>query len=167
MNGLERLILDLVEIAEAPLYSTYRWLGRQLGRDLVLREFLEVVERAVEKDVLRLWSIDSSTGDRTEYFCVPSGLDDRYRSVTDLDERYDPFGLSLTPGASVEEDTRPDWEFSLDFERLTFTISAAPGHERNALEEIELCYPDFQARVTGREETDRGCRLVGMLLDSN
>lgn len=115
MNSVE-LLLDLVRIAEVPLYSSYCWLGGQFGCQLSLGEFLRLVEDLLARDVLRLWEIDPQSHDRTELFAVPEGLKERYRSVGELDGRFDPFGLSLTLGASAQVDVEPSWEIDLDFE---------------------------------------------------
>ena len=163
MTGLERLIVDLVQIAEAPVYSTYRWLGRQLGRDLPLSEFLRVVGQAIEGDLLRLWSIDARSGDRTELLSVPPDLESRYESEAGLDDRYDPFGLSLTLGASANVDAEPEWEFRIDFDDQVFEITAQAGHEAEALEELTRCYPDLHPSVTAREQHGQLRRLVGIL----
>lgn len=164
MSGLEQLIVDLVQIAEAPLYSTYRWLGRQLGRDLSLSEFLRVTEQAVARDVLRLWSVDADTGDRTELFDVPPDLADRYSAAQPIDDTYDPFGLSLTLGVSVDVDAEPDWAFTLDFGQGTFEISAVSGREDEALSQLVRCYPDLRPTVTAREERGGRRWLSGTLV---
>lgn len=143
MTGLERLIVDLVQIAEAPLYSTYRWLGCQLGRELRFSEFLRIVGRAVEDGILRLWSVDSRSGDRTEYFVAPTDLEARYGAKPKLDDSYDPFGFSLTLGAAADSDTEPDWELGLDFEDNVFEVTAVPGYEMDALDALGRCLPDL------------------------
>lgn len=98
MNSIELLLVDLVRVAEAPLYSAYRWLGKQCGRQLRLGEFLVLVDRLVSMDVLRLWEIDHRSGDRSELYAVPDSLEARYSAIEDLDDRFDPFGLSVTLG---------------------------------------------------------------------
>jgi hypothetical protein len=44
MNSVELLLVDLVQVAETPLYSAYRWLAKRLGRELPLSEFLRMIE---------------------------------------------------------------------------------------------------------------------------
>lgn len=163
MSGLERLIVDLVQIAEAPLYSTYRWLGRQLGRDVSLSEFLRVVAGAIERDVLRLWSIDAATGDRTELFEVPPDLAQRYAAEPSLDARYDPFGMSLTMGAAAHVEPEPEWEFTVNFEDRIFEITVMAGRESEAIDQLARCYPDLRPAVTAREDRGEFRRLVGTL----
>lgn len=167
MTGLECLIVDLVGIAEAPVYSTYRWLGRQLGRDVSLSEFLHVVGQAIERDVVRLWSIDTGSAERTELFSVPPDLQTRYESEPGLDDRYDPFGLSLTLGASADVDAEPEWKFRLDFDDQVFEITAQVGHEAEALEQLTRCYPELRPSVTVREEHGQVRRLVGTFSDGS
>lgn len=163
MSGLERLILDLVQIAEAPVYSTYRWLGRELGRDMPLSEFLRIIGRAIERDVLRLWSIDPRSGDRTELFDVPPDLESRYQNEPELDERFDPFGLSLTLGATADVEAEPEWELDLDFDEGVFELELHGGHEAEALEQLARCYPDLRASVTARQDDGGVRRVVGTL----
>lgn len=163
MSGLERLVADLLQIAETPLYSAYRWLGRQLGRDIALSEFLQTVSEAIERDVFRLWIVDVRTGDRSELFEVPSDLWRRYVNEPFLDERYDPFGVSLTLGGAAEVAAEPEWEFTLNFDDLIFEIAAVPGEEEKALDQLARCYPDVRAAVTAREDRGSLRRLVGTL----
>ncbi|MCL4293787.1 MAG: hypothetical protein KJ056_12290 [Acidimicrobiia bacterium] len=163
MTGLERLILDLVQVGEAPLYSTYRWLGRQLGRDVSLSEFLKAIAAAVERDALRLWSVDVSTGDRTELFGVPADLERRYVAEPLLDARYDPFGISLTLGGAAEAEAEPAWEFMVDFDNRMFEIKAVAGREDEALDQLSRCYPDLHPVVTARGDHGEVRRLVGTL----
>ncbi len=163
MSGLERLIVDLVQIAEAPLYSTYRWLGKQLGRDLPLSEFLRITTEAIERDVIRLWIVDAETGDRTELFEVPHSLEYRYTAEPFLDEHYDPFGMSLTLGAAADVEGEPEWEFELNFDDLLFEITAVPGQEDKALDQLARCYPELRADVTASEDFGGLRRVVGTL----
>lgn len=163
MSGLERLIVALVQIAEAPLYSTYRWVGRQLGRDLPLSEFLRIVAAAIERDVLRLWHVDAKTGDRTELYEVPADLERHYATDASLDSRYDPFGISLTLGGAAEVDADPDWEFTINFDDRVFEITATPGLEEEALDQLCRCYPDLRPTVTASEDRGELRHLVGRL----
>ncbi len=163
MSGLERLIIDLVQVAEAPLYSTYRWLGHRLGRDVTLDEFLRVVAHAIERDVLRLWSVDAKTGDRTELYEIPPDLESRYIAVMSLDTRYDPFAMSLTLGAAADVDAEPEWEFTINFDDQTFEIAAAAGREEWALDQLARCYPDFRPIVTAVADRGERRHLTGIL----
>lgn len=163
MTGLERLIADLLQIAETPLYSTYRWLGRQLGRDVALSEFLRIATNAIERDVVRLWSVDAETGDRTELFELPSDLERRYAGEPFLDDRYDPFGMSLTLGGMADVAVEPEWEFTLSFDDMTFEITAAAGKEAGALDQLARCYPEVRATVTTRGDRGAIRRLGGTL----
>lgn len=166
VTGLEQLIIDLVQMAEAPLYSTYRWLGQQLGHELRLSEFLRIVGSAVSKDLLRLWSVDYPSGDRTEHFAVPADLEVRYSTEPGLDRTYDPFGFSLTLGAAADVDAEPNWQLRVDFEDQAFEVTAVPGHEMEALDAFGRCFPDLHVVETAREETDGLCRIVGTVTDA-
>jgi len=166
MTGVEQLIVDLVQNAESPLYSTYRWVGQQLGRDVSLSEFLQVASRAVEQDIVRLWSVDSETGDRTELYDVPPNLEHRYATESPLDTQYDPCGMSLSLGSAADSVRDPEWEFQLDFENDVFRISARSGYEPKALDELARCYPDLRLSVTDREEHGGYCRVDGTMKNS-
>ena len=114
MNSIELSLLELVGIAETPLYSAYCWLRRHLRGPLALSGFLEMVDGLVQRDVLRLWSVDIESGDRTELFVVPASLEHDYQGVEGLDDQYDPFGLSVSTGAANTVPTEePEWEFDL------------------------------------------------------
>jgi hypothetical protein len=115
MNSIDLMLLDLVQIAEAPVYSAHRWLSRQLGRELSMAEFLRLLAPLVDEDVIRLWAVDSTTHERRRWIEVPSDLDERYARIPDLDDSFDPFGLSLTLGPAADLDADPDWEVDFDF----------------------------------------------------
>jgi hypothetical protein len=134
VTAVELLLLELVQIAEAPLYSSYRWLDHRLAGRLSLRSFLALVEGLVVRDVVRLWSVDARTGDRTELYSVPEALGARYSRITDLDESFDPFGLSLTLGPAAPEGmtAEPAWSLELDAINGTFELRA-PEHTAEAV----------------------------------
>jgi hypothetical protein len=144
MNGIEAQLLDLVQIAESPLYSAYRWLGRQLGRGLSISEFLRLVDGLVQQDMLRLWSIDPTHQKRSRLSEVPEGLEQRYVRVDDLDESFDPFALSLTLGPEADLEAEPDWEVDFDFDRETFRVKARPGAEEVAVHKLARLFPDVE-----------------------
>jgi len=144
MNSIEHSILELAEIAETPLYSALCWLRRRLGGQLSSTGFLEMVNDLVRRDVIRLWSVDPRSGDRTEFYEVPASLEAEYLAVEGLDERFDPFGLSLTTGAvvgAVAEE--PEWDFDLDAAEGTFTLRCQPGAGKGALGTIGRLLPDL------------------------
>lgn len=134
MNAIELLVLDLVRVAETPLYSAYRWLDFKLARRLSLPSFFDLVGELIERDVVRLWSVDASTGDRTELYGVPDALLVKYSEITDADETFDPFGFSLTVGAIACDDIEavPDWSFDVDAKARVFELRA-PGHAADAV----------------------------------
>lgn len=144
MNGIEALLVDLVQAAESPLYSSYRWLGRQLGRDVSMPEFLRLVDRLVQLDVLRLWSVDPKSRERTRLPAVPQGLAQQYAGIEDLDDGFDPFVLSLTLGPAADVDSAPEWEVDLDFDHGTFRLKANAGVESMAMRRLALLFPDVE-----------------------
>jgi hypothetical protein len=144
MNGVEAQLLNLVQIAESPLYSAYRWLGRQLGRDLSTSEFLRLVDGLVQLDMLRLWSIDPTSQKRSRLSEVPEGLEQRYVAVDGLDDSFDPFALSLTIGPAADLEAEPDWEVDFDFDGETFRVKAKPGAEEFAISKLAGLFPDVE-----------------------
>jgi hypothetical protein len=163
MNSVELMVTDLVQIAEAPLYSTYRWLGRQLGRDLPLGEFLRLVDELIARDVLRLWEVDHRSHDRTELFGVPEGLEERYRTAEGLDESFDPFGLSLTLGTAADVEAEPSWEVDFDFERGRFELLAEAGIDDDAVKQASRYFPDVALVAEQREPAGGRVRIVGRI----
>lgn len=152
MNGIEAQLLGLVQIAESPLYSAYRWLGRQLGRDLSMSAFLYLVDGLVQQDMLRLWSIDPTSQERSRLSEVPEGLEQRYLRVDGLDDSFDPFALSLTMGPAADPEAEPDWEVDFDFDRETFRLRAKPGAEEVAIRKLAGLFPDVEL-VEGRRRS--------------
>jgi hypothetical protein len=122
-----------------------------------------VVAGAIELDVLRLWSVDPETGDRTRLYEVPPDLEQRYAGEPSLDARYDPFAMSLTLGAAADVEAEPEWEFTVNFEDRIFEITAMAGREDEAFEQLSRCYPDLRPTLTAREDRGESRRLVGTL----
>lgn len=138
--ALEDMLIDLVQVAEAPLYSTYRWLGREIGRETSLEEFLNLIERMLQRRLLRLWSVEYVSGVATELFRVPHDLAEQYRTV-ELADYYDPFGLSLTLGAAADPAARPAWEADFDFDEGTFELRAPDGQEETVIAQMQRLVP--------------------------
>lgn len=145
MNSIELSLVELVDIAETPLYSAYCWLRRHLSGPLALGGFLEMVDGLVQRDVVRLWSVDVESGDRTELFQVPASLEGDYLGVEELDDRYDPFGLSISTGAAAHADPTEEreWDFDLDGREGTFSLRFAAGLQGAALATIARLLPDL------------------------
>jgi hypothetical protein len=150
------MLLDLVSEAESPLYSAYRWLGRQLGHDLSLTAYLSLVEELITKDAIQLWSVDPATHERLSVDGVPADLEQRYWNLGPLEDDFDPFGLSITLGSSVDPATEPEWEIDLDLEAKTFVLRATPGSERRALEQLARLFPDLRLDVQHHRFEVRG-----------
>jgi hypothetical protein len=143
VNSIDLLLLDFVQIAEAPVYTSYRWLGRQLGRDLPMVEFLSLLGRLVEEDAVRLWEVGVTSHQRALLSSVPSNLEQRYANVPDLDARFDPFGLSLTLGPAADLTTEPEWSVELEFgEAARFVVSAKPEAVEHAKQQVARLFPD-------------------------
>ncbi len=63
MNSLGLLLLDLLRLAETPLYSSHAWLGDRVGRHISLAEFLALVQELLDRNYVRLWSTDAESGE--------------------------------------------------------------------------------------------------------
>lgn len=163
MNSVELMVIDLVAIAEAPLYSTYRWMGQRLGRELPLGEFVRLVDELIARDVLRLWEVDYGSHDRTELFGVPDDLENRYRATTGLDDSFDPFGLSLTLGPAADVEAEPSWEADFDFEVGRFELLAEAGHDDDAVKEASRYFRDVVLVAERRESAGDRVRIVGRM----
>jgi hypothetical protein len=164
MNPIERRLLGLVEIAETPLYSAYRWLGRDLGGgDLSMPGFLQLVERLVECNVVQLWRIDLDTHERQRMTSLPSGLAARYATISDLDDGYDPFAMSLTVGPSAESREDPAWECDLDFSARRFVIRARAEAVAEAHTQLSCLWGSVTFHEQRRMEDGSQVRIEGVL----
>jgi hypothetical protein len=157
MNSLELMLVDLVRNGAAPLYSAYCWLGRRVGRRIVLREYLETIDRLMTRDILRLWEVDYRSHDRTELFGVPSGLEIRYLATEDLHESFDPFGLTLTLGPGGNTESEPAWTVDYDFSRGHFELVAEPAALERAIRDAAR-YVSGVTLVPDRQEME-GSRI--------
>lgn len=160
---LQAVLVELVQMAETPLYSAYCYAGRRVGHQCSLRRFLLLIDELLRKDVVRLWEVDLYSGDKSELFCVPQGLLERYRSMQELDEAFDPFGFTLTLGAGAEASHVPEWEVDLDMEHGRFVISSAPDKEEAALSEVGMYFPDVALVPERRDVVDQRVRLTGRI----
>lgn len=162
MNGIEACLLDLVQVAESPLYSAYRWLGREVGRQLPMEAFLELVDDLVDDQALCLWSVDPDSERRTELRSVPRGLERRYAELEgELDGSFDPFALSLTLGPRAQVDAEPDWWVDFDFDAARFQIEAKAGHDGEALRQLGRLFPDVTLVEEERLPMDGRIRIAG------
>jgi hypothetical protein len=155
VNGVEERLIDLVQVAETPLYSAYCWLGRQLGRDVSMREFLRLVDDLVRRETLCLWSIDPTSEKRSRLLEVPKDIKHQYAQL-DSDGSFDPFALSVTLGPAAQIGAESEWEVDLDFQSLTFQVRSKPEVEGGALRNLADLYPDTRFVETRREAEGSG-----------
>jgi hypothetical protein len=158
VNSIDLWLLELLQIAEAPVYSAYRWLGRQLGRELSMAEFLRLLAPLLEGDVVRLWAVDVATEERSRWSEIPPDLEQRYAEVRDLDDSFDPFGLSLTLGLAADLEASPDWEVDFDFEERRFAVTAKPHAVDSAQQQVRRLFPDVDFA-----EEERGSLAIASL----
>lgn len=162
MNAIEASLVDLVQVAESPLYSAYRWLGREIGRDLSMSEFLRLVDGLIDDHVVRLWAVDPASEERTEVRTLPDDLERRYAQLAnELDAGFDPFGLSLTLGPRADVDAEPDWSVDLDLDSARFQVDARPGHDEEALGQLEVLLPDVALVEEARVSANDRIRITG------
>lgn len=88
-------------------------------------------------------------------------LDQQYAEVTDLDDSFDPFGLSLTLGRAADLKARPNWEVNFDFPRQRFVMKAKPHAIQTAQEQVERLFPDLDFAEDGREVIDDRVEMIG------
>lgn len=165
MNSIDLRLLELLQIAEAPVYSAYRWLSRQLGRELSMAEFLRLLATLLEDDVVRLWAVDIATEERSRWSKVPPDLEKRYAEIPDLDDSFDPFGLSLTLGPAADLDASPDWEVNFDFEERRFAVTAKPDAVESAQQQVKRFFPDLDFAEEDREVASDRIRITGSVTE--
>jgi hypothetical protein len=161
MNSLQVEILELVQIAESPVYSTFRWLGRQVGREVSMPEFFRMVDSMIQQDIVQLWAIDPETQVRRRLDTVPPHLEQRYTEIGELDQSFDPLGLSLTAGAAADVKGPLEWGADFDFDRGYFSLTSTPDSVRGAWRQIGDLFPDLEFIEMGRSPVAEGVRIEG------
>ena len=161
MNSLQHRLIELVRIAETPLYSAYKWLTKEVGRDLSLMGFRKMVSELTSSGVLQLWQIDPVTGERSRLQSVPANLPELYTASPDLDDAFDAFGYSLTVGERIDRELPASW--TIDFHEATasFFCRARLEREHEAMSEIRELFPDVVFTVHERIARDQHVELVG------
>jgi hypothetical protein len=165
MNSIDLRLLDLLQIAEAPVYSAYRWLSRQLGRELSMAEFFRLLAPLLEEDVVRLWAVDITIQERSRWSELPSDLEERYAEIADLDDSFDPLGLSLTLGPAADLEASPDWEVDFDFEKRRFVVTAKPHAVESAQQQARRLFPDLDFADQDREVAGDRVRITGSVTE--
>jgi hypothetical protein len=163
---LDIAILELLEMAETPLYSMYCVALDDLGGNVSLAAFLEHVDELVQNGVLRLWQVDDAR-ERKELRGVPEELEQSYGRVADLDRSYDPFRLTLTLGPAAPDTSEPNWEVDTDFERKRFVMLVRRGPVVEAFDDTERVLPAFKLVERSREHDGSLLRIEGDLLDAD
>jgi len=165
MNSIDLRLLELLQIAEAPVYSAYRWLSRQLGRELSMAEFLRLLASLLEEDVVCLWAVDLTTQERSPWSEIPPDLEERYAEIPDLDDSFDPFGLSLTLGRAADLDASPDWEVDFDFEERRSVVTAKPHALESAQQQLRRLFPDLDFAEKDRGVAEDRVRITGSVTE--
>jgi len=160
VNDIDLTTLDLVCNGEAPLYSTFRWVCRQLDHEFSVDDFLCRVDELLKQDILRLWIVERP-GCRTRLLVVPQDLATNYEERHLTSDEYDPFALSLTLGANTVRDDAPAWEVDIDFKQGVFRLLVREGDSDAALGQVAQIYPDRRFMVTSRSEEDSSRVLLG------
>jgi hypothetical protein len=163
MNSFELRLLELVQVAESPVYSTFRWLSRQVGHDLAMAEFFRVLNSMVDRDVVRLWAVDAETHERSRWHEVPLDIERRYAEIADLDDSFDPLGLSLTLGPAADVEAAPEWGVDFDFDQARFVMTATLDSVEDAWRQIGRLFPDIDFVEVGRATVAGGVRIEGSI----
>lgn len=166
MNPFEYDLLDLLQMAETPLYSLYRWLEEEvLGTELSMVEFLEMIDSLIERDLVELHHVDWETHVGTVVPAIPAGLMEAYAAHPDLDKVYDPLGYSVALGPAADVRETPDWEIDVDFVARSFVLTAEPDAVAEGFTQIGRLYDAVAFVETGREVVDSRVRVEGVLAD--
>jgi hypothetical protein len=165
MNSIDLRLLELLQIAETPVYSAYRWLSRELGRELSMAEFFRLLSPLLEGDVVRMWAVDIATQKRLRWSEVPPDLQAQYMEVPDLDDSFDPFGLSLALGPAADLNASPDWEVEFDFEKPRFVVTARPHALESALQQVRRLFPDLDFAEKDRGVAGDRVRITGLVTE--
>lgn len=161
MNSIERSLLELIRIAETPLYSAYRWLHTDVGRELSLMSFRRMIGKLMADDVLQLWHTDAVTGVRNRLISVPANLEALYASSSDLDDAFDPFGLSLTVGGATGDNLTSSWTIDFDEAASRFYFRAPLAQECNTFSEAQELFPELSFVVKERITRDDYVEITG------
>lgn len=105
--------------------------------------FLRLLAPLLEDDVVRLWAVDIRTEERSRWSEIPPALAERYAEIPDLDDSFDPFGLSLTLGPAADLEASPDWEVDFDFQQRRFVVTAKPHAIDGAQQQVRRLFPDI------------------------
>lgn len=163
MNSIDLTLLELLQVAETPVYSAHGWLGRRLGHDVALDEFLSLVAALMRDDVVRLWVIDAATHERTRLSALPSGLPQSYRELPVSDDAFDPFGLSLTLNPTADLAATPVWQVDLDFEGGSYILEACPRLVEDASRAMQRTFPDVVLVEIARVVQEERVRVTGTI----
>lgn len=165
MSSIDLRLLALLQIAESPLYSAYRWLGRQMGGTIPMGEFFKLLAPLLDEDVVRLWCVDVATGERSRWAEIPADLERRFADTPDLDESFDPFGLSLTLGPAADVDATPQWEIDFDLEKRRFVVAAQSDAVDSAQGHLRRLFPDLVFVADSRDAFGDRVRVTGSVAE--
>lgn len=163
MNSIELQLLELVQVAECPVYSAYRWLSRHVGHDLAMAEFFRLLDSMVDRDVVRLWVVDAATHERSRWHEVPPDIEQRYAEIADLDDSFDPLGLSLTLGCAADVQAIPEWGVDFDFDQGRFVLTATLDSVEDAWHQLGRLFPDLDITEVDRASVAEGVRIEGLI----
>jgi hypothetical protein len=130
-----------------------------------MAEFFQILAPLLEEDVVRLWAVDLTTEKRSRWSEIPSDLGEQYADLADLDDSFDPFGLSLTLGPDADLESSPDWEVDFDFEERHFAVTAKPPAMEGALQRIRRLFPDLDFVEADRGVAGDRIRITGSMTE--
>jgi hypothetical protein len=130
-----------------------------------MAEFFRLLAPLLENDVVRLWLVDIATEERSRRNEIPSDLEERYAEIPDLDDSFDPFGLSLTLGPAADLEERPDWEVDFDFEQRRFVVIAKPHAIESVQQQVGRLFPDLDFAEEDRGVAGDRVRIVGSVIE--
>jgi hypothetical protein len=153
VNAPDVSLIEMLQMAETPLYSMYRVLDDDFDGNLPLPAFLEHIDALIQQGVVRLWGM-SDACERVECAGVPPDLEERYGTVL-LDRTYDPFSFTLTLGPAAPDAPEPDWEVDTDFAQGRYVIVVHRGTMAEAYQQVSRLLPSV-AFLEEQRRTDGG-----------
>ena len=166
MNSIDLTLLKLIQIAESPVYSAYRWLGREIGRELSMTEFFRILAPLLEDDVVRLWAVELAPRNGLGGMSYrPTSRSVTQRSLTSTAAlTRSVSGLTLGPVADLE--SSPDWEVDFDFEGRRFAVTAKPHAAEGVQQQIGRLFPCLDFVEEDRELVGDRIRITGSMTEN-
>jgi hypothetical protein len=158
-------LMRLLQDAETPLYSAYRFVADTIHPTMRLDEFLTLVNTSMSESQVVLRQVTEGKG--REVDSIPEGLAQKYESVEGLDPRFDPFGYSLRLGPEAPDHDHPVWLIDVDLVAGLFTWEGDPRMEGETIDRVSRLHPGYTFSTVSREESGGRLRVKGQVSRSS